>query len=95
MRFLLAVLAITFYTFFFHAEEPTFNFTFGSNLSNIPFEFNKTSENIKKFPGIKINSWILSPNFLSFAGTKKILNFSENRESKEKESLYIRFNFKF
>ena len=95
MRFLLAVLAIAFYTSFLHAEEPTFKFTFGSNLSNIPFEFNKTSENIKKSPGIKINSWILSPNFLSFKGTKKILNFSENRESKEKESLYIRFNFKF
>ena len=95
MRFLLAGLAITFYTSFLHAEEPTFKFTFGSNLSNIPFEFNKTSENIKKSPGIKINSWILSPNFSSLVGSKKILNSSENQESKEKESLYIRFNFKF
>ena len=95
MRFLLAVLAIAFYTSFLHAEEPTFKFTFGSNLANIPVEINKMSKNIKTPTGIKINSWILSPNFLSFAGTKKILNFSENRESKEKESLYIRFNFKF
>jgi hypothetical protein len=95
MRFFLVVLAITFYTSFLYAEESSFKFTFGSNLANIPLEFNKISKNIKKSPGIKINSWILSPNFLSFAGTKKILNFSENRESKEKESLYIRFNFKF
>ena len=95
MRFYLVVLAITFYTSFLHAEEPSFKFTFGSNLANIPLEFNKISKNIKKSPGIKINSWILSPNFLSFAGSKKFLNFSENRESKEKESLYIRFNFKF
>ena len=95
MRFFLFVLAITFYTSFMHAEEPSFKFTFGSNLANIPVEINKMSKNIKPLSGIKINSWILSPNFSSFAGSKNFLNFSENEKSKKKESLYIKFNFKF
>ena len=95
MRFFVAVLATTFYMSFLHAEEPTFKFTFGSNLANIPLEINKVSKNIKKSSGIQINSWILTPNFSSFAGSKKNLNFLGNEESKEKESLYIKFNFKF
>ena len=93
MRFLLAVLAIAFYTSFLHAEEPTFKFTFGSNLSNIPFEFNKTSENIKKSPGIKINSWILSPNLSSLAGNEKVLNSLKNKNYKN--AFFIKFNLKF
>ena len=86
MRFFLVILAITFYTSFLHAEEPSFKFTFGSNLANIPVEINKMSKNIKTSTGIKINSWILSPNFS---------NFSENKTFKEKESLYIRLKLKF
>jgi hypothetical protein len=95
MRFFLFVLAITFYTSFMHAEEPSFKFTFGSNLANIPVEINKMSKNIKTPTGIKINSWILSPNFSSFTDNKKFFNFSEKKIFKEKESLYIKFKFKF
>ena len=93
MRFFLSILAITFHLSFLYADEPSFKFTFGSNLGNIPIEINKTSKNIKKSPGIKINSWILSPNFSSFIGNAENLNFSKGTDLKE--SLYIKFNFKF
>ena len=93
MRFFLCILAITFQLSFLHAEEPLFKFTFGSNLGNIPIEINKTSKNIKKSPGININSWILSPNFLSFIGDKKNSNFTDDKDFKE--VLYIKLNFKF
>ena len=93
MRFLLAILAIAFHISFLHAEEPSFKFTFGSNLANIPLEINKMSKNIKKTPGININSWILSPNFSSFMEDKKNLDFSEDKDFKE--ALYIKLNFKF
>ena len=95
MRFLLAILFITFHFSFLNAKESSFKFTFGSNLAKIPLEINKMSKNIKTLGGIKINSWILSPNFSSFAGSKNFLNLSENEKSKEKEKLYIKFNFKF
>ena len=95
MRFFLAILVITFHFSFLNAKESSFKFTFGSNLANIPLEINKTSKNIKTLGGIKINSWILSPNFSSFSGSKNFLNFFENKKSKEKERLYIKFNFKF
>ena len=98
MRFYLVVLAITFYTSFLHAEEPSFKFTFGSNLANIPLEFNKNSKNIRTLGGLKMNSWVLSPNFLSVLGKKKILKsskFSENKVSTEKKSLYIKFKLTF
>ena len=93
MRFFLSILAITFYLSFLHAEEPSFKFTFGSNLASIPIEINKMSKNIKKSPGIKIDSWILSPNFSSIIGDKESLNFLEDKNLKE--NLYIKFNFKF
>ena len=93
MRFFLTVLAIIFYTSFLQAEEPSFKFIFGSNLAKFPVEIKKMSKNIKKSPGFKINSWILSPNFSSIAGDKKKLNFSEDKDSKE--VLYIKLNFKF
>jgi len=76
-----------------HTEESSFKFTFGSKLGNIPFEINKMSKNIKKLPGIKINSWILSPNFYSLVGDKKNSNFAEDKDFKE--VLYIKFNYKF
>ena len=95
MRILLLVLAITFQVPFLHAEESSFKIIFGSNLGNIPLEINKMNKNIKTLGGFKINSWILSPNFSSFAGSKNFLNLSENEKSKEKEILYMRFNFKF
>ena len=94
-RFFLIILAIALHTSFLYATEPSFKFTFGSNLGNIPFEINKINKKKKTSPGIKINSWILSPNFSSFLGNKKSLNFSQNKYAKEKDSLYIKFNFKF
>ena len=93
MRFFLSILAITFHLSFLYADEPSFKFTFGSNLGSVPIEINKVSKNIKKSPGVKINSWILSPNFSSFVGKKKSSRFLENKKSKE--SIYIKFKFKF
>ena len=93
VKLILLLLATVLSTSFLSAEMPSFKFTFGSNLGNIPIEINKTSKNIKKSPGIKINSWILSPNFSSFIGNKENLNFSKGTDLKE--SLYINFNFKF
>ena len=91
MRFFLFVLAITFYTSFMHAEEPSFKFTFGSDLANIPVEINKMSKNIKNIGGVKINSWTLSPNFSSFVKDKK----SNFKETKLEEKLFIKINLKF
>tara|TARA_B110000967_G_C18447026_1_gene345964 strand:+ start:278 stop:559 length:282 start_codon:yes stop_codon:yes gene_type:complete len=93
MRFLIIILVILFQISFSYAEEQSFKLSFGSNLGNVPFEINKMSKNIKKSPGIEINSWILSPNFSSFIGDKKNSNFTEVKDFKE--SLYIKFNFKF
>ena len=93
MRFFLFVLAITFYTSFMHAEEPSFKFTLGSNLGNFPLEINKMSKNIKNLGGLKINSWVLSPHFSSFAGSKIISKFSGVKNSKD--SVYIKFRLNF
>jgi hypothetical protein len=93
MRFILIFLAVTFYMSFLYAEESSFKFTFGSNLGSIPFEINKTSKNIRTPTGIKINSWILSPNFSSFIVDKKKLDFLKDNDSKK--ALYIKFNYKF
>ena len=95
MRFLLAILFITFHFSFLNAKESSFKFTFGSNLAKIPLEINKMSKNIKNLGGLKINSWVLSPNFSSFLDNKRNSNLSENKHSKGKESLYIKFNIKF
>ena len=93
MRFILTILVIIFHFSFLNAKESSFKFTFGSNLGNIPLQINKMSKNIKPLSGIKINSWILSPNFSSFVGKKKSSRFLENKKSKE--SIYIKFKFKF
>ena len=93
MRFFLAILAIIFYTSSLSAKEPSFKFTFGSNIGKIPLVINRVSKNIMTSPGININSWILSPNFSSFVGKKKSSRFLENKKSKE--SIYIKFKFKF
>jgi hypothetical protein len=93
MRFLCAILlSVIFHASFLQATEPSFEFTFGSNLGNIPLEINKMSKNIKTIGGIKINSWTLSPNFSSFSNDKKILN---QIEKTSKESLYLKIKFKF
>ena len=93
MRFLFAILlSVIFHASFLQATEPSFKFTFGSNLGKIPLEINKMSKNIKTIGGIKINSWNLSPNFSSFSNDKKILN---QIEKTSKESLYLKIKFKF
>jgi len=79
---------------FLSAEEMSFKFTFGSNLGDVPIEINKISKNIKTTPGIKINSWILSPNFSFFKNDKKSLNLTKNKDFK-KEALYLKFKIKF
>ena len=93
VKLILVVLFITLNISVLHAKESSFKFTFGSNFGNIPFEINKISKNIKKSPGIKINSWILSPKFSSFGDGKKNSNFTEDKDFKE--FLYIKFNYKF
>ena len=93
MRFFLAILAIIFYTSSLSAKEPSFKFTFGSNLGSVPIEINKVSKNIKKSPGVKINSWILSPNLSSLAGNEKVLNSLKNKNYKN--AFFIKFNLKF
>ena len=92
-RICLIFLGIIFYASFLQAAESKFKFTFGSKVGGVPFEINKMSQNIKTFPGIKINSWILSPNFSSFAGNKKLSNFSKDKISNDK--IYMKFNLKF
>jgi hypothetical protein len=93
MKFCLVVFAITF-TSLLHAKEPSFKFTFGSTIGNIPLEINKASKNLKTLTGFKINSWVLSPNFSSLVRDKKKADFSENKDLK-KEILFIKLNFKF
>ena len=93
MRFLIIILVILFQISFSYSEEQSFKLSFVSNLGNVPFEINKMSKNIKKSPGIKINSWILSPNFSSFVGDIKNSNFKEDKNFKE--ALYIKLNYKF
>ena len=73
------------------AEE--FKFTFGSNVGDIPFKINKINKDTKTSQGIKINSWIFSPNFSSFVSDKKSFNPSEDKISKNK--IYIKFKYKF
>ena len=93
MRFFLTILGMLLYTSFLHSTEPSFKFTFGSNLGNIPFEVNKVSKNKKTIGGLKINSWTLSPNFSSFASSQQKSNFSEKISLKE--ILYIKIKLKF
>jgi hypothetical protein len=94
MRLLIVILTLALHTTFVHAKESSFKITFGSTVGNIPLEINKISKNIKPLTGLKINSWILSPNFSSFIKDKKKINFLENKDFK-KESLFIKLNFKF
>ena len=77
------------------AEESSFNFTFGSNLGNIPLEIKniKKNSNILNLIGIKKDRWILQPGFSSFAKTEEALNFTKHKISKE--TLYLKINFKF
>ena len=92
MRFFLLILSIMLCSSFLHTKEPSFNFSIGSKIGNIPLQISKTSQNIKAIGGIKLNSWILSPKFSSFISDKSS-HFSKNNDSEE--ILYIKFKFKF
>ena len=91
--FFVILLTTVLHASFLPATEPSYKFTFGSNLGKIPLEINRMSENIKPLAGIKINSWTLAPNFLSYSGGKKRSNFIGKENTKE--NLYIKINFKF
>ncbi|MDC0903531.1 hypothetical protein OAS21_03625 [Pelagibacteraceae bacterium] len=93
IRILLIILGVIFCTSFLQAKESKFKLTFGINVDEVPLEINKMSKNIKTLPGIKINSWILSPNYSSFAGNKKSTNFYKGKIIKDK--IYMKFNLKF
>ena len=80
-KFFLIILFIIFQISFLNAAEPKFKLTFGSNLGNIPLEINKINKidkmikNKMSLSGIKINSWILTPNFSSFIKRRDHLLF--------------------
>ena len=94
MRFFFVILlTIVLHASFLSANEPSFKFTFGSNLGKIPLEINKMSQNKKTIGGLKINSWTLSPNFLSFANNQNNSNFSEKTSLKEILYIKIKLNF--
>ncbi len=90
MRFFLVILIVAMHAAFLHATEPSFKFTFGSNLGKIPFEINKMNKDIKTIGGIQLNSWTLSPSFSSFNSENETRSFT-----KKKENLFIKANFKF
>ena len=92
-KIIFIILAISIHTSFLNSTEPSFKFTLGGSLGNIPLEFNKVSKNLKKPSGIKINSWILSPSFLSYRGNNKESEFPVSKD--DKEIFFIKFNFKF
>ena len=71
----------------------SFKFTFGSNLGNIPLEINNINKNMKKLMGVKIERWVLSPNFSSFAGNKILSDYSKNKNSEDQ--VYIKFKLNF
>ena len=93
MKFILLLLISIFYSSFLTAEIPSFKFTLGSNLGNIPLEINKINKNMKKVTGVKINKWGLSPNFSSYTGNKIVSDYSKDKNYKEK--VYIKFSLNF
>jgi len=92
-RFFILILVLTLYAPFLQATEKLFKFTFGTNQGSVPFEINKTNINIKKSPGIKLNSWILTPNFSSFLDDKKKSKFSKKKNCKN--DFLLTFKLKF
>jgi len=93
MRFFLAILlTIIFHASFLQATEPSYKFTFGTILGNIPIEINKSNKNKNNISGIKINKWTLSPNFSALSKDKKKLNF---KEKQLEENLFIKIKFRF
>ena len=93
MRFILLLLISILYSSFLSAEMPSFKFTLGSNLGNIPFEINNINKDIKKLIGVKINNLVLSPNFSSFMDSRILSNFSNNKNSND--DIFIKFKLNF
>ena len=90
---LIYTLIILFFSSLLHAEERSLKLTFGSNLGNIPLEINNINKNMKKLMGVKIERWVLSPNFSSFAGNKILSDYSKNKNSEDQ--VYIKFKLNF
>ena len=93
MRLVLLILCIVSYASFLNAEEASFKLSFGGKAGNIPMQITKTNKDKKSVGGIKLNSWILSPNFSPFKNNKELSNFSETNDFEE--IVYIKFKLKF
>ena len=93
MRLILLILTIVFYASFLHAEETSFKLSFGTTVGNIPLQITKTNKNTKNIGGIKLNSWILSPNFSPLKKNKELSSFSTTNYFEE--MVYIKFKLKF
>ena len=78
---------------FVYSEEPTYKFTFGSNIKSFPIQFNRTNNNIKTPVSIKFNKWVVSPTASSFAGSGFLQNLTRNKNSKDK--IYFKLKVKF
>ena len=78
---------------FSYAEEPSFKFTFGSNFGKFPIEISSIDKNKKNKMGLKINKWVLSPNFSSFTDSRILSNFSNNKSSND--DIFIKFKLNF
>ena len=78
---------------FANAEEPMFQFTFGSNIKNFPIQINKSNQKIKKPFSINLNEWMVSPGFLSLVNDKSSL--SSYKANTTKEKIFVKFKIKF
>jgi hypothetical protein len=78
---------------FLHSEEPTYQFTFGSNLKLFPIQFNRTNKDVKTPVSIKLNKWIVSPTTSSFTGNNLLTGLSKSKNNKDK--IYFKLKIKF
>ena len=92
MRFLL-VFAFLVPMNYLHSDEPSFTFTFGGNIKNLPIQFNRSDKKIKKMFSVNFNKWNISPTFNSFANTKFTAESIKNKNLDEK--LFVKLKFKF
>ena len=78
---------------FANAEEPMFQFTFGSNIKNFPIQINKSNQKIKKPFSINLHEWMVSPGFLSLVNDKSSL--SSYKANTTKGKIFVKFKIKF
>ena len=79
---------------YLYSDEPLFQFTFGSNIKNLPLKIYKTNEKSLRQPfSVNLNEWIISPIFSSFTSSKLKSNLYGKKEFREK--LFIKFKLKF